>query len=562
MKIISKLSFIIVVAVLFTACKKSNTIGKLIPKDAAVVFHVDGKSILSKISWNDIKNNPLLKDSADINALPASLKKILENPDSTGIDTKSDLVFFMMKDTSGSYLGFEGNIKDAATFKAFNTQLIEKGTASESDGLNFISKNPISLGWSKDKFVYVFDLPQMQQSAKDSDEMNTDSKPSATRDMAAICKSIFLLKENNSLAVDERFTNLLSESGDFHFWMNAESLYKDMFNNNPAMAMINLEKLYKGSVTTGTANFDNGKININFSSYAGEEITKLYKKYSGGKINEDMINRLPSKNVDVFMAMNFKPEGLREFLKLLNLDGLLNIGLTSLGFGMDDFIKANKGDILFAVSDFKMVADTTQLPETETPVVNVFSTKPDFNYIFSASVGDKNAFNKLINAGKKAGGAFLSEKNSTIAYQSNDTYFAIGNTKATVDNYFAGGNTNAALLSKISGSSFGGYVNIQSLLKAFETEASKDSSGKVIYDASVKLWDNITIKGGELKNNAITQTFEINLVDKSTNSLQQLNQYAIKLSEIIIAKQKKQKEDMMAFEDAMPIPPTATVKEK
>ena len=46
-------------------------------------------------------------------------------------------------------------------------------------------------------------------------------------------------------------------------------------------------------------------------------------------------------------------------------------------------------------------------------------------------------------------------------------------------------------------------------------------------------------------------TAEINLVDKNTNSLKQLNGYLTVISQAMKEKEKKQKEDMMALEDAM-----------
>jgi hypothetical protein len=47
----------------------------------------------------------------------------------------------------------------------------------------------------------------------------------------------------------------------------------------------------------------------------GEDLQKIFKKYSGGKINEDMIKRIPGKEVVGMMAFNFKPEAIKEILQ-------------------------------------------------------------------------------------------------------------------------------------------------------------------------------------------------------------------------------------------------------
>ena len=47
-------------------------------------------------------------------------------------------------------------------------------------------------------------------------------------------------------------------------------------------------------------------------------------------------------------------------MKLAGLDGFANMGTAYLGFNVDDFIKANKGDIMFCLSDIK--SDTLGRP--------------------------------------------------------------------------------------------------------------------------------------------------------------------------------------------------------
>lgn len=46
-----------------------------------------------------------------------------------------------------------------------------------------------------------------------------------------------------------------------------------------------------------------------------------------------------------------------------------------------------------------------------------------------------------------------------------------------------------------------------------------------MYEASLKMWDNLIATGGKFNDGGISQHVEINLVDKSTNSLKQLNNY-------------------------------------
>jgi Domain of unknown function (DUF4836) len=556
--LLTKLTAIAAAAIIFASCTKPNTQGVLIPKEAAVVITVDGKSLSSKLPWDEIKQNPLFLEINSDSSLPAAIKSLLENPENSGIDTKTDCMFFAIKDSAGGYIGFEGKVKDESIFKTFNKQITENGVESEKDGVQFISKFPLCIGWTKEKFVYIFDAPQLSQMDELTKRMRRDSISISSvpgRDIGATCKAVFALKESNSLAKDDKFTQLMKETGDIHFWINSEELIK----GGPAvsaLAMVNLDKFYQGAVTTATMNFENGKMLANAKTYASGEMIDLVKKYSGGKINEDMIKRMPGKDVIAVMALNFKPEALRELIKMTGMDGLINLGVKNLGFSLEDFIKANKGDILVGVSDLLMNPDTARYRDAgkngpkEQPENNYISQKPNFNFIFSASIGDKESFNKLVNAGKKIGGGqFTDSSKAPVSFSSNSNWFALSNNRQNVDHYLGTASTDFDFIPKISGEPFGAYLNIQTLLKAFENEADKDSSAKIAYDASLKFWDNIIWKGGNYSDGGIKQTIEINLVDKSTNSLKQLNQYAAKLSELYKEKRRKQKEEIMAFGD-------------
>ncbi len=551
MKQLKQLLACCTVIVLLVSCGKSNTEGRYIPQDAAVAVHINGKSLSEKLPWSEIRNNPLIQDALSDSAASASVKKILSNPDSSGIQTRGDLVVFLKKDSLGGYFSFQGKLSNEAAFRAFCAEVTGNAKPVEKDGISYVSKYPVCMGWDKEKFVYTVDVPAINElTGRPPLSASDDEAPRAkvpARDIDATCRELFGLSKDQSLAKNERFTELVKETGDVHLWVNSEELNR----NSPAsgaLSMLNLEKLYKGAITAATFSFDNGAIRLKSRSYAGEELTKLYKKYGGGELSEDMLKRMPGQEVMAVIALHFNPEGLKEFLKLLNLDGLINMGTATLGFNLDDFIKANKGDILLGLSDLKLVADTAAATDENGMTA---MPKPDFNFIFAASIGDKDAFGKLIKSGEKLTSSFVNSAGAPqLAQQSDGRYFALGNSRQTVETFFSG-KGNSTVSTKLAGASGGLYFNLQSLIRVFGNEAGRDSSAKKIFDASLKLWNDVLARGGAFKNGASEQTVEINLVDKNTNSLKQLNQYVITISEVIREKKRREREDILAMEDAI-----------
>ena len=540
--------------ILFASCNKPNTQGKYIPREAAFVVQINGKNLSTKLPWNDVKQNPLFKDAELDNSIPTAMKQALNNPDSSGIDVNADLVFFALKDSMGGYIAFEGSVKNEKLFNTFNTQLNDSTKQVTKDGVTFITKKSFCAGYTKDKFVYIFDAPQMQNASEKKQDTSRLSV-GKFRDVTSTCQEIFKLDEDISLARNERFSKMLKENGDIHFWINGESLMTGV-SGNPMMAMIDVGKFYKGSIITSTINFENGKILMDVKGFVEDDFAKIYKKYSGGKVSDDMLKRLPGKDIAAVLALNFNPEVIREFLKMMSMDGVVNMGLAKVGFTLDDFIKANKGDILIGASDLKFKKDSSKNNNGKKDETSA-NIKPDFKYVFASSIANKDAFNKLINAGKKLGAEKLSDSSKAqFAYKSDGTYFTFSNTQDNADKFIAGTNSNIDFVNKINGQPFGAYINIHSFLTAFfNPDNIKDSSDKALYDASIKLWDNVYIKGGAINSDdAITQTVEINMVDKTTSSLKQLNTYAVQLAEIYKIKRAKNKMSETTFDPTLAVP--------
>jgi hypothetical protein len=524
------LSFILILfaaIAVFSSCSKSNTQGRYIPKSAAIVVHVNGQTINAKLPWAAVKANALFKDIDDSAKIPQYLRAVIDNPENTGIDINNDIEFFVVKDSSGGYAAIEGTVKDEAKFIQFTKDASATTTASDKEGIHFLQNEKYTTSWNKDKFIILMNIPQMNYADKyrnGDDSLNT--QPAVVkRDLIATATTLYALSESNSLAKDDQFSELLNTKGDVHFWANGETFNSSSLSNTP-LSMVNMSKLTDGSKFASTISFDNGKIKIDAKSYSGKELSEIWKKYSGSKVNSDMVKRVPDTDIAFLMSMNFKPEGIRELLKLANLDGFANMGTAYLGFNLDDFIKANKGDILLEVSNLRK--DSMGAPE--------------MNILFSTSIGDKNSFAKLIDAGKKMGSEKMGDMMANkIFFNSNDRYFAIGNNKENIDKYISTtGNNSFPFFDKVYDTPFGMYINFQNIMTAMKPETS-DSLDMAAFDASLKMWDNVLATGGEFNNGGITQHFEINLVDKTTNSLKQLNTYLGVIGDI--AKKKKANND-------------------
>jgi hypothetical protein len=523
----NSLFVLLVVAVtLIASCKSSDKSAIAVPKDAGVVLHINANSLSSKLSWKEIQQTNWFKEAyADANDTLA--KKLMENPDNSGIDAQSDLVFFVKRQGKGGYGAFEGTLKDAAAFEAFNKKMKPTATSSKDGDLNILKMDGGIATWKSGRFIYLFDTPGMNMGSAWGNSGGSTSFGADS--LTAFAKGLYDLKGDNSLGSDDKFSSLIKEAGDIHMWISAEHLTGGMASG--MMSMMKISTLMEGNVTTMTVNFDNGKIDVKTKSYYNKELGKLYEKYKAKNIDGDMLARIPAENITGVFAMNYPPEGLKEFIKVLGVDGMANSFLSEVGYSMDEFVKANKGDVIVAVSDFEIKTETVTTPPYEEGGQPYTYTKsdPSVKVLFGVSINDKPAFDKLIGIAK-AKVPPMPESGPKISYTLNDKWFAAGNSEEQVNKFVAGGaNNKQPFVSKLAGHPIGFYVDLQKILKAVAPTAT-DSSSKVALAESLKVWEDMLMTGGELSNGSISGHFEINFVDKNTNSLKQLNQYIDKMA--------------------------------
>lgn len=545
-----KQSFSILTGVLFlvsiVSCSKNNTEGRHIPAGSSLVIHVNLPSLSSKLSWSEVKKHSLFMEAYGTDS--AWIKDFLDSPAVSGINTNKGMFVFTQSEHNGGFVAVTGEIKDKTAFKAFCSHITGNSSISKQGDLQFITRYPGCMGWSNERFIYVIDAPQMQRMDKLNRRMQQDSidiTDHTPRDLLATCKSLFDLEEKKSLAVDERFSNTVKEEADLHVWGNTALFYKDLKSLGP-LEMINLENFYKESITAAAINFENGLIKINAHSYSNKALSDVFKKYAGGKINEEMLRRIPGSNVVAAAAINYNPEALLEIAKVANLDGILNSFAPSLGFTTNDFIKANKGDLVLAVSDFKMVPDSAIDDELNMPVA---PWKPSFNLVAAVSVADKTSFDKLYQTGSKASSMFMNTQEFPLFSAYNDRYFVMANAKENAEAFINSNSAGHSFTDKITGNPVGAYINLHSLIK---TVAEKDSTNKALFDSSLKMWEHVYLTGGNFANGSLNYTIEIHLQDKNTNSLKQLNHYTMAVNDILEQKRKKELEDMRALQDALP----------
>lgn len=519
---------------IFTACNKAGKTGLLIPKDAGMVLHLNLSSLSSKLSWKEIQQTAWYAE-AQKQSTDSLAKKLLADPSSSGIDMDGSLVMFMKRQGNKGYLAFEGNLKNVEQFKNTIHQAGEgKVTIGKEGHLNYalMENNENGVLYFNDKlFVFIADASDPKGISQNKSIPQWGAPQSYPLDsLKHFAKTTFSLQGSSLLDNDKRFADLIAEKADIHYWINSGSLYGGMMAG--PLAMMKIGDVLADNITMGTASFESGRIVAEGRQFYGKKLADLFKKYGGKELSADVLARLPEGDVLAAFAMNYNPEGIKEFLKLLGVDGMANAALGQLGvnFTLDDFVNANAGELAFALTGFSIVEKPSAITiegDNGPQVIPYTDKKPEMKYVFGVSVNDRASFQKLIEAVQvlKSSGMSALQTDSTGARQMSkmqDKWFALGSSEAEADAFLTG-NKKPSYASAFSGHNGGGFVDLQKLITA-AAAGSKDTASKKAFDVSTAFWKDMNMYW-DVKGGTATSHFEINLADHKTNALKQLNKY-------------------------------------
>jgi hypothetical protein len=545
----------------FTSC--SSKPDAPIPADASFVMHIDGASISDKLPWSEIKESQLFKTVLEETDGDPLAKTILNDPAQSGIDVKSNGWAFVSLRGKGAYSAFIWGLKDAATFEGFLKKANPDIKINKKESTSYLAEGTTLVAWKDKSLMVLADASELTEELNDaqddfsSEDMGSEEgEPQQSFELSSdsllnIAFELQSLKSEAKLTSDDKFADLISTDGDVHFWFNAGKMY----NNTMAGSLLALSKvgsLLEGNIGAITVNFTNGGIDIHSKGYMGKDLQALYEKYEASNFDESALKNLPAGEVNMALAMNYPPEGLKGLLSLFGVDGLVNTFMQEAGFSIDEFIKANSGNLFFALSDFKINQVEKSFEGFDGEPMTYTSEEPDGKLLFGAEVKDRNAFQKMMDVAKQ----YLTEKLNMpetelekIPYELKDKWFVSGNNPDQIKQ-FGSAKTEHAFIDRIKGHPIGLFVNISSFIKGAMAQMSEDKKfEKELATLSMGLWKDLVMTGGELKNGATVTDVRIALGDANTNSLKSLNQYLGQIAKLAKEDEKRRAEEWGGMEE-------------
>ncbi len=378
--IIGGTSLVLGLAALFWYLGMSNN-NKLIakiPKDAAMVFKADLKSLADKAEfkqWKDLAMFDKLDGDEGV------FKDILDNPKKSGVNFLQNAYAFMGKGDE-MFGGIVFGIKDAKDFEETVKSIDSDIEVQKTDGIYTaeVDKNDVALVWDKNVALLYF---------RDDDDIIEKAKQAFAQD------------EDMSMLEMDTYMEFESLDADLGMYMNMKG-FQELASEMGGGIQDQFKAMEKAEGIGMTMLFEDQQMLVDATYYpvegaTPEEISMM--KEEG--ISADLIKLISPTNPKGFYAANMDLD------KILGLYPQINEEMMKDGFSIDEFKNGLNGEMTLSLIDVKNVQKIREVADYDnwepygfydTPVPMKMDTTYELSPIYKINLGlkDKGIIENLI----------------------------------------------------------------------------------------------------------------------------------------------------------------------
>jgi hypothetical protein len=362
----------------YLGMSNNNKLIAKIPKDAAMVFKADLKSLADKAEFKQWKELAMF-DKLDGDE--GVFKDILDNPKKSGVNFLQNAYGFMGKGDE-MYGGIVFGIKDAKDFEETVKSIDSDIEVQKTDGIYTaeVDKNDVALVWDKNVALLYF---------RDDDDIMEKAKQAFSQD------------EDMSMLEMDTYMEFESLDADLGMYMNMKG-FQELASEMGGGIKDQFKSMEKAEGIGMTMLFEDQQMLVDATYYpvegaTPEEISMM--KEEG--ISADLMKLISPTNPKGFYAANMDLE------KILGLYPQINEEMMKDGFSIDEFKNGLNGEMTLSLIDVKNVQKIREVADYDnwepngfydTPVPMIMDTTYELSPIYKINLGmkDKGIIENLI----------------------------------------------------------------------------------------------------------------------------------------------------------------------
>ena len=310
----------------YLGMSNNNKLIAKIPKDAAMVFKADVKSLADKSEFKQWKDLAMFDEMGKDGEV---FNEVLDHPKKSGVNFLQNAYGFVGKGDE-QYGGIVFGINDAKGFEETVAKMGDGVEIQKTDGLYTaeLEKGDVALVWDKNVALLYF--------------RNAD-------DVMEKAKQAFAQDEDMSMLENDTYMEYESLDADLGLYMNAKNFQElvGSLGNTPQGQLMAMDKVEGIGMTVL---FEDKQMLVDATYYpiegaTPEEISMM--KEEG--ISEDLMKLISPTQPKGFYAANMNLD------KILGLYPQLNEEMMKDGFSIDEFKNGLSGEMSFSLIDIKNV---------------------------------------------------------------------------------------------------------------------------------------------------------------------------------------------------------------
>lgn len=494
---------------------------KLIPNDASTIMCINTQQIHNKLETAGISVDSVIQKLIKTDTGNTNLLQQYQQLQKAGINWNSRVILFKTTKVyaNKSYSNFISlimGITDSGKLSAYLTGIDylkgrdihhEKNYAFiQWDGNGIVS-------WNKENAIVTLQDYTEQPKGLFPDSIMRVKEPDIISKVNELKKEVnryYTESTDASMSAIPLVQNLFKSPSDGYFYSTTTNALNTF--NTGMLQLPKLNDLLNNNITTGTFNFEKGKIVANTNFYPNKLVKAILETYKSGKVNTKLIEHYPSKNIDFAMLMAFNPQIINGVLQELDVAPLVDGFLDKTGIPSSTIYNAFTGDMALVISDLNLKSYKTDIHKWGKFLINMPIGNPSsFHTIMNkvAEAGWVVKENKTYKAGKIMGAInltlFTDDKNMIIT---NDTALLV-----TYNNNNAPVAFNDNILQQMKGSHTFVYSDIEKIIDVIATDSS--ASNTLIHHT----FKDVIIKGVPFNGTNTSGSYVLRMQNESQNSL-------------------------------------------
>lgn len=370
--IIGGTSLVLGLAALFwyLGMSNNNRLIAKIPKDAAMVFKADLKSLADKAEFKKWKELSMFDEMRKEESV---FDKILDNPKKSGVNFMQNAYGYVSKGDE-FYGGIVFGIKDAKDFEETVKGIDDDIEVQKTDGIYTaeVDNNDVALVWDKNVALMYF---------RDDEEVMEKAKQAFAQD------------EDMSMLEMDTYMEYESLDADLGMYMNMKR-FQELASEMGGQMQDQFKSMEKAESIGVTVLFDDQQILVDATYYPVEGATpeeiSMMKEES---ISADLMKLISPTTPKGFYAANMDLD------KIFGLYPQLNEEMMKDGFSLDEFKNSLNGEMTISLIDVKNVQKIREVADYDawepngfydTPVPMKMDTTFELSPIYKINLGVKD----------------------------------------------------------------------------------------------------------------------------------------------------------------------------